>query len=397
MTEQLTPARLSLLSFATLFVIGTDTFLVAPLLPTLTHAFGVRPAVSGWMVSAYALGYALFALIAGPISDGLDRRRVLLTGLAGFAVATALCGFADGFVTMLLFRFLTGVCAAFVSPQIWASIPVLVPPALIQRTMGFTSAGLAIAQVVGIPIGSFLASASWRVPFWALGILSLLLWAALYRFFPAVHPVPGVRGYGEVLRSRPVVLFLVAYLVFQTGTFTSFAFIGSWLTRDFGLTVTSVGTAMVALGLGSALGSLGGSPVIARLGQSRAYALALACAVVTYAALPFAPTLWAAVALLTVASLLGGALFPLQMAMLQGKITSARGTAASLSNGAMYLGTTIAGVVGGLLFVDFPGFHGVAGLTVVAYLGSVVLFVAAGAFAGTRTRPVSQGLVTAAE
>jgi predicted MFS family arabinose efflux permease len=49
----------SLLSFATMFVIGTDTFLVAPLLPTLAGTFHVSSDVSGWMVSAYALGYAL--------------------------------------------------------------------------------------------------------------------------------------------------------------------------------------------------------------------------------------------------------------------------------------------------------------------------------------------------
>lgn len=105
------------LAFATMFVIGTDTFLVAPLLPTLTDAFDVSPDISGWMVSAYALGYAVFALIAGPISDGRDRRRVLLTGLTGFIVMTALCGFAQGFWTMILFRFLAGVSAAFVSPR----------------------------------------------------------------------------------------------------------------------------------------------------------------------------------------------------------------------------------------------------------------------------------------
>ena len=74
------------LSFFTLFVIGTDTFLVAPLLPLLQEEFGVPLAQSGWLVSAYALGYALFALAAGPISDRHNRRRVLLAGVAAWAV-----------------------------------------------------------------------------------------------------------------------------------------------------------------------------------------------------------------------------------------------------------------------------------------------------------------------
>ncbi|MGA5583537.1 MFS transporter [Streptomyces thermodiastaticus] len=64
------------------------------------------------MVSAYALGYALFALVAGPLSDGRDRRGVLLAGLSEFIVTTVLRGFAQGLWTMILYRFLAGVSAA---------------------------------------------------------------------------------------------------------------------------------------------------------------------------------------------------------------------------------------------------------------------------------------------
>ena len=63
------------LSFFTMFAIGTDTFLVAPLLPLLQRELDVPLSRAGWLVSAYALGYALFALVAGPVSDRHDRRR----------------------------------------------------------------------------------------------------------------------------------------------------------------------------------------------------------------------------------------------------------------------------------------------------------------------------------
>ncbi|MBS5750287.1 MAG: MFS transporter, partial [Actinomyces sp. oral taxon 181] len=93
------------ISFSTLFVVGTDTFLVAPLLPELRQQFGVGVEASGWMVSAYALGYALCALIAGPMSDLIDRRQMLLAGMAAFSVLTACCGFAWGFWPMVVLRF----------------------------------------------------------------------------------------------------------------------------------------------------------------------------------------------------------------------------------------------------------------------------------------------------
>lgn len=115
------------LSFFTMFAIGTDTFLVAPLLPLLQREFDVPLSRAGWLVSAYALGYALFALVAGPVSDRHDRRRVILSGLAAFAVLTCACGLVWSFWSMVAARFLAGVSAAFVSSQIWASIPMTVP------------------------------------------------------------------------------------------------------------------------------------------------------------------------------------------------------------------------------------------------------------------------------
>ena len=79
--------RVPVLSFAVMLLVGTDTFLVAPLLPALSARFDVPPARAGWMVSAYAIGYCLTALVAGPTSDRLDRRRVLITGMAAFSAA----------------------------------------------------------------------------------------------------------------------------------------------------------------------------------------------------------------------------------------------------------------------------------------------------------------------
>lgn len=82
------------LFFGIMFMIGTDTFLISPLLPTLRELYGVPLEISGWLVSAYALGYALFALIAGPVSDGLNRKTVMTWGMAAFGTSTFLSGFA---------------------------------------------------------------------------------------------------------------------------------------------------------------------------------------------------------------------------------------------------------------------------------------------------------------
>ncbi|MFJ6750240.1 MFS transporter [Streptomyces sp. NPDC091266] len=394
-TRKLSATVVGWLSFVTMFVIGTDTFLVAPMLPTLSHEFDVTTSVSGWMVSAYALGFALFALVAGPLSDGRDRRSVLLLGFAGFAVSTALCGVAQGFWTMILFRVLAGMSAALVTPQIWASIPVLVPGNAIVKTMGFAGAGMSISQVVGVPIGGWLAASSWHVPFFAVAGLSAVAWLVLFKIFPSVEGAPaGERTgffsiYAGLFRSRTFTWYLVGYLAYQTGVFETISFIGSWLARDFGLGVSAIGAAMMALGVGMATTSLFGSYIIKRLGEARTLAYAFVALIVLYGAVPFAPNLATAIVLLALGSAVLGINYPIFMAMLLSQTTAARGTVSSLATTALYVGTTIGGFVGGILLTKFDGFHGVSGFTVIALVLAAVVFTGSGAFKTRAAEPAA--------
>ncbi|MEY9965614.1 DHA1 family inner membrane transport protein [Streptacidiphilus sp. MAP12-16] len=358
--------RVSWLSFLVMLTIGTDTFLVAPLLPTLTHAYHNAPAWSGWMVSAYAIGYAVLALVAGPISDRLDRKTVLVYGLVAFAVLTGACAFAPNFWSMVGLRFATGVSAAFVTPQIWASIPVLIPPQQILRTMGFATGGLSIAQMIGVPIGSFLAGWTWHAPFLVLAAVALLMAGTVQLCFPHV-PGPGqgtpagpISSYATLLRTPTAPSLFLAYLLFQTGNFTSFSFIGTWLTTGFGLSVTKVGLAIVPLGAANAIGSLFGARLATRLGPAKSRRAAIGGLIVLFAVLPFAPDLWVTLALLCAIFLIGGFVFPVFMATMQGLTTTARGTVSALTNSTMYLGTTVGGMIGGLLITRFSGFHGIS-------------------------------------
>ncbi|PNG20020.1 MFS transporter [Streptomyces cahuitamycinicus] len=397
-------AVIAWLAFATMFVIGTDTFLVAPMLPTLAEQFDVSTSVSGWMVSAYALGFALFALVAGPLSDGRDRRGVLLLGFAGFAVATALCAAAQGLWTMILFRFLAGMFAALVTPQIWASIPVLVAPDSIVKTMGIAGAGMSISQVVGVPFGGWLAAISWHVPFLAVAGLSGVAWILLWRVFPSVPSsraageTMGILGtYAQLFRSATFTWYLVAYLIYQTGVFETISFIGSWLDEDFGLGVSAVGASMMALGVGMATTSIFGSRLIRRIGEHRTLALVFTVLIVAYAAVPFAPNLGLALTGLAVGSAMLGLAYPIFMSMLLSQTTASRGTVSSLSTTALYAGTTIGGLVGGVLLTEFDGFKGVAGFTVLALLVAAAIFAATGAFRAPKPVAAPQGTPTEAE
>lgn len=355
------------LFFLIMFMIGTDTFLISPLLPTLEHEFGVSTANAGWMLGAYTLGSAVFALIAGPLSDGWNRRTVLFAGLLAFSVSTALCGFADNFWTMCLFRFLAGVSAAFTAPQVWASIPAVLPPARISKAMGVAFAGLAAAQALGVPIGSWLASVHWSVPFWTIGAVSLLLAVLAYVSLPDIKPatarVDGAGRLGSILRryvplaaSGKARSGFLSYFLLHLGSGTAFAFVGMWMTDDFKLPVEQLGTVMMFLGFGTLLGSFLSASVVRKLSRSQAVTLGMLLAAAMYAGVPRIANLSLATAGFLMLFMVLGILFPVLMEILTSLNASIRGTISSLANATMNGANTLGAWLAGLLYVQYGGY-----------------------------------------
>lgn len=368
-------------------MVGTDTFLISPLLPTLREMYGITISISGWMVSAYALGYFLFALISGPISDGLDKKKVLVWGFFAFGISTLLCGFATNFYLMLLFRFAAGVSASFAGPQVWASIPIIIPKKDIVKVMGYTSAALSVSQIIGVPIGSYLAAISWKTPFFVISAASFILVLVTQFVMPSISNGIKVKEkhsfssiYSGVLKNKRALSYLVAYFTFQTGNFCVLNFIGSWFTKSFALSLSGIGTAMIAIGIGNLIGTTFGSKLINKIGIPKSLLLGICVLLGIYLVLPFANSLYLAVIGLTLVMLTNGFIFPIFMTTLQSTTTTARSTISSLTNAAMYAGSSLGGIIGGIVISKFTGFFGIAYFTIVMYVITLFIYSNSGIF-----------------
>ncbi|WP_306293534.1 MFS transporter [Paenibacillus sp. 32352] len=376
--------KFTMLFFLIMFMIGTDTFLISPLLPTLQKEFSVSTGVAGWMIGSYTLGSAIFALIAGPLSDGWNRRTVLLSGLLGFSLTTILCGFADSFWMMCLFRFLAGVSAAFTAPQVWASIPAVMPASSISRTMGVAFSGLAASQALGVPIGSWLAVTHWSVPFWTIGIASLLLAAAAFFLLPAMKPSAHHGSTSILARYVPLITSskarsgFLAYLLLHLGSGTAFAFVGKWMADRFSLPVGQIGTVMMFLGLGTLVGSLVSSAVTRKLGHVRIVITGMLLLVILYTAAPHLTNVpvVASVYLVIFATL--GVIFPIVMEALTSLNASIRGTISSLANSTMNGANTLGSWVAGILYVQYGGYSSIGIFAAVCLILSLGTFMIGG-------------------
>ncbi|WP_248927895.1 MFS transporter [Paenibacillus hamazuiensis] len=381
--------KLTSIFFLIMFLIGTDTFLISPLIPTLQSMFQVSTEVSGWMMGAYTLGAALFALVAGPLSDGLNRKKVMLAGMTGFAVSTLLCGFATGFWSMCLFRFLAGVSAAFTAPQVWAAVPSLLPAPKIAKAMGIVYAGLAVSQALGVPIGSMLAAVHWQYPFFAIGICSLLLAAVIFVAVPDMKPsqVPGAKTpifqrYVPLLTSGRARGTFLAYFFIHLGSNAAFAFLGKWMTDRFHLSVDQIGYMMILLGLGNLAGSMGSGYVSGVLNRFNTMVIGFVLLIAAFVSLPHFTSVSAVAGAYFVIFALLGIMFPLIIGILTSLNPSIRGTISSLSTSTMNAATTLASWIAGMLYVLFNGFSAIGIFAAVCFAGALFIFALSGVLAG---------------
>jgi predicted MFS family arabinose efflux permease len=347
--------------------------------------FGVPTEKAGWMIGAYTLGSAVFALIAGPLSDGWDRKKVLLFGLTCFAISTCLCGFAVDFWTMCLFRFLAGVSAAFTAPQVWAAIPTLFPPAKISKVLGVAYAGLAISQALGVPIGSLLAVGNWSLPFWSIGIFSLMLVVAAYFVVPSMkpHQQQGAKTsvftrYVPLLTSGKARGTFLAYFCVHLGSSAAFAFLGKWMTDRFDLSINEVGYVIIFLGLGNLIGSLCSPYIIKALNQFQTMAAGMLIVIAAYIVLPHVSSVYIVKGVYFFIFAILGILFPLMVGLLNSLNPTIRGTISSLATSTMNAATTLGAWMAGMLYVVFNGYTAVGIFTGICLACSLFVFIASG-------------------
>ena len=365
--------KLSLLGFAVMFLIGSDTFVVAPLLPSLAKAFDVSTTQSGWLVSVYAIGYALTGLVSGPISVRGNRRIILTLGMVVFALATAACAVSPGFWTMFTFRFITGGAAAVAAPQVWAMIPALVGPdqKRILRVMGYTTAGLSIAQVVGVPLGSLLAIIDWRIIFPIIGVCSLALTVTLWYQIPDLHPTAAAKKvpYLTLLHAPQAFTRFLSYLVYTLAFFTVFTYAPTWLEDGLGTSKVTVALIILAGGIGNTIGSLFGVRLTGRMPPVRAIYLSATVMSIAYLVLAVSPPPIVVGLVFLPLFACGGAMLSVRMLHLQQLDSTARGTISTLASAVMYLGTTVAGLIGGPLLTLTSNF---AAIGITAFLLSTI-------------------------
>jgi len=162
-----------------------DTTIVNVSLPHMSGELGATPDSISWVLTSYLIASAVFMPLAGYFSDRFGRKRYLLVSIAGFVIASGLCGIAQDLPQMVAFRLLQGAFGASLVPLSQATMVAIFPLAARGRAIAIWGMGVMVAPIMGPTLGGYLTEmVSWRWAFYInlpVGIASLLLAA---RFVP---------------------------------------------------------------------------------------------------------------------------------------------------------------------------------------------------------------------
>ncbi|MBF4470050.1 MFS transporter [Flavobacterium sp. HJJ] len=160
----------------TQFTVILDFMVMSPMGDILMKSLSLKPAHFGLVVSAYAFSAGISGLLTAGFADKFDRKKLLLFFYAGFIAGTILCGIVTTYPLLVAARIITGLFGGVIGSISMAIVADLFTLQQRGRVMGFIQMGFGASQILGIPIGLYIANAwGWHAPFlWVAGMAGIV-------------------------------------------------------------------------------------------------------------------------------------------------------------------------------------------------------------------------------
>ncbi|WP_448620785.1 MFS transporter [Geodermatophilus sp. URMC 65] len=315
------------------FGIGTTEFVVMGMLPEIAEGLEVSVPSVGLLISAYAVGVVVGAPTLTALGVRFPPRQTLVGLMVLFVVGNVLSAVAPTYETLAAARVLTALAHGSFFGVGAVAARRLVAPERSTSAISLMLTGLTVANVVGVPLGTFVAQqTSWRLVLAAIAVIGLVTIGGLRAWMPAELGEPGdLRTELAAFRRGQVWLVLGLTVVGFSALFAVYSYVSPILTELGGLPVEWVTPVLALFGVGTTVGTLVGGRLGDRYGFSLVTVGLLATAVVLAAFALVARTPVAAVVLLV---LFGALAFGLGPVVLNGVIEAARVRGGSLVSAA---------------------------------------------------------------
>src|SRR5271170_665259 len=263
------------------FAIGTEGFMIAPLLPRLAQDLSVSLIAAGQLVTVFTLAYAFSSPILTALTAGIGRRNLLIGSMIAFGAANILAALAADYWMLMVARILLALAAGLYVPNANALAGAAVEPRHRGRALAIVTGGTSIAVALGVPISALIGhSFGWRTTFMVVALLSALATSGLLfgldRTVGAGLPVASLRERFAVVTHKPVLLTLLVTLLWAAGAYTVYTYLAAFLASGLKIEGADVGIVLFVWGVAAAIGVTFGGRLNDRFGSKRVILSSLA-------------------------------------------------------------------------------------------------------------------------
>jgi len=346
-----------LTGWLTLFVIGTDLFVISPLLLFIANEYGITPAVAGWMVTVFSLMYAISAPFFGWLSDRKGRRFFIIFGLLTFCLSNFLTAISSSFTMLIISRIMAGSSVAAITPLVYAIIGDTAPPERRGVWLSVVVSGHLMALWAGAPIGTLLELfLGWRSVFIGLATIAALLSILNFRVWASINEVPSVEAPTKGSTIRMICAVSVT-TIWAISMYALYVFLGTGLIIYNHFSSGELAFSITAYGIGAVIGSLSSGRVTDKIGTRRVSIFSTATLI---GILPLLGLFFSTGTLVYVVlffwALIGYASFTSYQARLVEEFPETRGMVLALNNTALYIGITLGSMMGGFVITKWGFF-----------------------------------------
>jgi DHA1 family inner membrane transport protein len=335
---------------AGLFLVATNAFVIAGLLPDISAGLGVHANEVSLSITYYSLVVAIAAPAISILLPRVSRTTLIIAGLLLFIVGGLVAVTSDDLLQFTIGRVVAGLGGAAIVPTATAAAAALAPVERRGRALAFVSIGFTLATAVGAPLGTALGSVGgWRLPLAVLiGLAAVVAIVVAFsvRGVPLAPPASVAERF-SILGDRRIVAPLVTTLFMIAGFNIYYIFsstIAATATDGDGALLAAL---LFSVGIAGVVGNAASGPLTDRFGSRRTLGAALGIMSLVLLAVPLAEESFVALAILFfVLGMVGfGASVPVQHRLVS--IDPARSALAmSWYTTAMYLGIAIAPLLG---------------------------------------------------
>lgn len=357
------------------FVIGMGAFVVIGLVEPISEDFAISTSQAGWIMTSYAIGYGLMSPPLVALTGHIGRRRVLAIGLALFALANLAAALAPGAQSLNAARFIAAAGAGIFTPVAATVAAGLSSPERQGRALAAVFFGLTLAQVLGIPAGSFIAyTFGWRLAFWIVVLLALPCIYLIWIRIPAGLSFQSVTlgDLARILKDPATMLAVLFTASFLAAIYVLLTYLAPLLSQSLGYGRNGITLVLLIFGAGAVIGNVLGGILADKLGPFRTLLLLASGQVLTLPAFSFLKPdigpLYVAI-LVLIWSACGWSFMASQQVRLIAIAPGAMGVVLSLNAAAIYVGAAIGAAIGG-------GVLGAYGIHALGIAGSLVAIIA---------------------